>query len=96
MLTVKFGDNWYNFWSKKILDKNVSKDQKPSDFKDKNKGVINRIKKIFSQIIHVIVEVFSAIVGSIIGWITTLLYIERDARLFFQLYSLNATHPDNG
>jgi hypothetical protein len=49
------------------LDKNVSKDQKPSDFKDKNKGVINRIKKIFSQIIHVIVEVFSAIVGSIIG-----------------------------
>ena len=51
----------------KILDKYVSKDQKPSDFKDKNKGVINRIKKIFLQIINVIVEVFSSIVANIIG-----------------------------
>jgi len=43
------------------------KDQKPSDFKDDNKGIINRIKKIFLQIINVIVEVFSAIVAGIIG-----------------------------
>lgn len=51
----------------KILDKYVSKDQKPSDFKNKYKGVINRITKVFSKIINVILEIFSAIVESIIG-----------------------------
>lgn len=51
----------------KTLDKSVSKDQKPSDLKDKNKGIISRIKKTFLQGIYVIVEVFSTIVGNIIG-----------------------------
>ncbi len=51
----------------KVLDKYVSKDQKPPDLKDKNKGVISRIKKIFLHVINVIVEVFSSIVANIIG-----------------------------
>ena len=51
----------------KVLDKYVGKDQKPPDLKDKKKGVISRIQKIFLQVINVIVEVFSSIVANIIG-----------------------------
>jgi len=56
-----------NHFGVKILNKDVRKDEKPSDLEDKKKGVIGRIKKIFLQVMNVIAEVFSTILGSIFG-----------------------------
>ena len=45
----------------------MSEAPKPSDYKDKNKSVMSRIKKFFLQMINVIVEAVSTIFANIIG-----------------------------